>query len=77
MTPADLHFARKIDRLWRSGARPFFELLCELGAERLVRQPIEAKVDHYLARLDRDRLAVTGRDQIPTAPLYLIHSRTE
>lgn len=60
-TAADhLRFARKIERLCALGARPVFELLREFAAERLLRQPLEAKVDDYLARLDRQRLALTG-----------------
>jgi len=72
----DLRFARKIEGLCALGVRPVFELLREFAAERLLRQPLEAKLDDYLVRLDRQRLALTGGDQMPLPPLRLVRQHT-
>lgn len=72
----DLRFVRKIERLCGLGVRAVFELLREFAAGRLLRQPLEAKLDDYLVRLDRQSLALTGGDQMPLPPLHLVrHTR--
>jgi hypothetical protein len=54
----DIRFCRSVLRLHRLGPRAVAELLAELGARHLIRQPIEGLVDEYLARLDPIRLVV-------------------
>ena len=75
MTAADLRFARQVERLCRFGSRPIFELLREIGGERLLREPTEAKVDDYVRRLEAlgpKILAVIGADRLPSPPLHVI-----
>jgi hypothetical protein len=57
---ADVKFAHQIERLHRLGPRAVAELLAEIGARHLIRQPIEATVERYVARLDPEMLAATG-----------------
>jgi hypothetical protein len=57
-------FRRDVEQLYARGPRPFFELLRELAATRLLRTEIEELVRRY-ARLDRTALNVLGADQMP------------
>jgi hypothetical protein len=59
----DRRFARQVQRLHALGPRPLFELLCELSAQRLLRQPIEELVDKY-SGIDPEMLAAVGGDQL-------------
>jgi hypothetical protein len=59
---ADVRFRRAVARLHRLGSRVAAELLAELGARHLIREPIEAVVAAYLARLDPGYFA-------PSAPI--------
>jgi hypothetical protein len=59
----DVRFARRVQRLHALGPRPLFEMLCELGARRLLRQPIEELVDKYSGN-DPEMLAATGGDRL-------------
>src|ERR1700730_13082664 len=54
---ADARLARQVEQLWRLGLRPIFQLLVELGAERMIRMPIETKVTRFIERLSPAMLA--------------------
>lgn len=62
----DERFRRDVARLHALGPRPVFELLVELGRERLLRTAIEAVVARY-ARLDPAALAAVRGSEIPSA----------
>jgi hypothetical protein len=72
VSAADLRFQRLCAKVHRLGPRVMCELLDELSAERLIRQPIETKLERYAA-LDPVTLRALGADQFPTNPLHLIH----
>jgi hypothetical protein len=65
----DARFARGCERLHKLGPRVLGELLAEIGARYLLRAPIEALVQWYVERLDREFLAELGIDQFPAPPL--------
>jgi hypothetical protein len=67
----DLRFRRDIEALHRLGARAVYELLVELGRERLIRTAIEVKVRRYAA-LDPTIMGAVGGDRFPAAPLHLV-----
>jgi hypothetical protein len=70
---ADARLARQVAQLWQLGPRPIFELLVELGAERLIRTPIETKVTKYVDRLLPGALAAAGGDRMPPpVPLHRV-----
>jgi hypothetical protein len=71
----DIRFHRAIARLHRLGPRVLAELLAEIGAGHLVRQPIERLVDEYLDRLDPVAVAVAGGDRLPPPPIHLVPRR--
>jgi hypothetical protein len=58
----DERFARRVERLHQHGPRVLYEFLCELGAQRMLRQPLEALVARY-AGIDPESLAAAGGDQ--------------
>ena len=60
----DEMFRRDLEQVHRLGVRPLYELLAELGAQRLIRSEIEALVRRY-SRIDPARLAAAGGDQWP------------
>lgn len=65
---SEIRFRRTLERFHRLGPRLLAELLAELGARFLIRQPIEAAVARYVARLDPDLLQAVGGDQLPPIP---------
>lgn len=73
---ADLRFARSIERLHRRGPRLIYKLLCQLAAERLLRQRIEDLVQQYL-RIDETALRAAGGDCMPPAPIRQIRLDSE
>jgi hypothetical protein len=72
---ADIRFRRAAVRLHRLGPRVLAELIEEIAARYLIRQPIEALVDDYLGRLDREMLRAVGGNRIPPAPIHLLPER--
>ena len=70
---ADIRFRRAVSRLHRLGPRVFAELLAELGARYLIREPIERLIDDYLDRLEPAALAAAGGDRMPPVPIRAIH----
>jgi hypothetical protein len=58
----DERFERQVQRLHALGPRVLCECLCELAAQRMLRQPIEALVARYAA-IDPSSLAAAGGDQ--------------
>jgi hypothetical protein len=50
--PADAAFAHEIERFHRLGPRVLTELLVEIGARYLIRQPLEDAVRRYVDRLE-------------------------
>jgi hypothetical protein len=67
---ADIRFGLEVVKLHRQPARVLFEMLKELGRDRLIRTDLEQRVRRY-ARLDPRALAFTGGDRMVAAPLYL------
>lgn len=57
---ADPTFRRLVARFHRLGARVLAELLAEIVCERMLRSEVEARLEEYVARLDRDLLDATG-----------------
>jgi hypothetical protein len=49
---ADLALAHEIERFHRLGPRVLTELLVEIGARYLIRQPLEDAVRRYVDRLE-------------------------
>lgn len=66
---ADARLARQVAQLWQLGPRLIFELLVELGAEHMLRTPIETKCTRYIDRLSPAKLAATGADRMPPRPM--------
>jgi DNA repair protein RadD len=64
---ADVHFRRDVEQLHRLGARAVFELLSELGRERLIRVDIERRVRRF-AHLDPATVAALGADRLAPRP---------
>jgi hypothetical protein len=60
----DARLRRHVERLHRQGPRVLFELLSEIGRERLLRVDIEGRVARYAA-LDPDAVEALGGDQFP------------
>jgi hypothetical protein len=73
---ADARFARSVEWLHDLGARPLFELFCELGARYLLRTEIEQIVARYTGG-DQDTLVAVGGDQPPAPPIHLIADRLD
>jgi hypothetical protein len=48
----DRRFRRDVERLHALGPRPLFQMLVELGRDRLIRTEIETIVGRYVDRLD-------------------------
>ena len=72
---ADQRFQRAVARLHRFGERPLYELLSELGRERLLGQVIENMVARYVDRLEAigpETLAVVGATDLPLAPIHTV-----
>jgi hypothetical protein len=58
----DEKFERQVQRLHALGPRVLCACLCKLGAQHLLRQPIEAIVARYAA-IDPEALAAAGGDR--------------
>jgi hypothetical protein len=69
---ADLPFRRAVERLHRRGPRVLAEFLDELGRERLIRFPIEQKLERY-ARLAPATLRALGGDRFPNFQIRLVN----
>ena len=65
----DLKFRRDVERLHRLGPRVLYELLVEIGEQRLCRTFIEQCVQRYSA-IDPDHLAAFDGDTFPRPPLH-------
>ncbi len=70
---ADLQFRRDVERLHRLGPRALYELLTEIGEQRLCRTYIEQRVQRY-AEIDPDHLAAIEGDTFPRPPLWEVMS---
>ncbi len=70
---ADLQFYRDVVRLHRLGPRALYELLTEIGEQRLCRTYIEQRVQRY-SEIDPDHLAALDGDTSPRPPLYEVIS---
>ena len=70
LTPvvADLHFYRDVVRLHRLGPRAMYELLSEIGEQRLCRTFIEQRVQRY-AEIDPKHLTALDGGTLPRPPL--------
>ena len=65
----DLEFRRDVERLHRLGSRVLYELLTEIGEQRVCRTFIEQRVQRY-SEIDPDHLAALDGDTFPRPPLY-------
>ncbi len=65
---ADLQFRRNVERLHRLGPRAVYELLTEIGEQRLCRTFIEQRVQRY-SEINPDHLAALDGDTFPRPPL--------
>jgi hypothetical protein len=72
---ADIRFRRAVARLHRLGPRSLYEMLAELGAQRLIRSEIEDLVEHYVDRLTPEMLLATGGDKFAPAPIHVVGTR--
>jgi hypothetical protein len=68
---ADIRFGLEVEKLHRQPARGRFEMVKELGRDRLIRTDREQRVRRY-ARLDPRALTATGGDRMVAAPLHFI-----
>ena len=66
---ADLQFRRDVERLHRLGPRVVYELLAEIGEQRLCRTYVKQRVQRY-SEIDPDHLATLDSDTFPRPPLY-------
>jgi len=69
---SEIRFARAVARLHRLGPRPFYELLVELAAARLLRTEIEEIVGRYLSRLEAGVLGGLGTNRLPPHPIHIV-----
>ena len=65
---ADLRFRRDVERVHRLGLRAVYELLTEIGEQRLCRTFIEQRVQRY-SGIDPGHLAALEGDTFPRPPL--------
>ena len=72
-TVADLALRRTVERVHGLGPRAVYELLVEIGEQRLCRTYLEQRVRRY-AEIDPEHLAVLGGDKFPRPPLYEVMS---
>ena len=66
---ADLALRRTVERVHDLGPRAVYELLVEIGEQRLCRTYLEQRVRRY-AEIDPEHLAALGGDRFPRPPLY-------
>ena len=65
---ADLRFRRDVERVHCLGPRALYEMLTEIGEQRLCRTFIEQRVQRY-SEIDPDHLAALDGDTFPRPPL--------
>ena len=70
---ADLALRRTVERVHGLGPRAVYELLVEIGEQRLCRTYLERRVRRY-AEIDPEHLAALGGDRFPRPPLYGVKS---
>ena len=70
---ADLALRRTVERVHDLGPRAVYELLVEIGEQRLCRTYLEQRVQRY-AEIDPEHLAALGGDRFPRPPLYEVVS---
>ena len=70
---AELKFQRDVERVHRLGPRTLYEMLTEIGEQRLCRTFIEQRVQRY-SEIDPDHLAALDGDTSPRPPLYEVIS---
>ncbi len=70
---ADLALRRTVERVHGLGPRAVYELLVEIGEQRLCRTFIEQRVRRY-GEIDADHLVALGGDRFPRPPLYEVRS---
>ena len=66
---ADLAFRHMVKQVHGLGPRAVYELLVEIGEQRLCRTYIEQRLRRY-AQLDPEHLSVVGGDAFPRPPIY-------
>ena len=64
MDLAEMRLRRDVERLHRLGPRPVYELLAEIGRDRLLMVYVERVVARYAA-LDPDVVAALGAYRLP------------
>jgi hypothetical protein len=67
---AELRFHRAVGRLHALGPRATAELLAKVGAQFMIRQPIEALLRDYVERLNPETLRRVGADRFPPLPIH-------
>ena len=70
---ADLALRRTVERMHGLGPRVVYELLVEIGEQRLCRTYLAQRVRRY-AEIDPEYLAALGGDRFPRPPLYEVVS---
>ncbi len=70
---ADLALRRTVERVHGLGPRAVYELLVEIGEQRLCRTYLEQRLRRY-AEIDPEHLAALGGDRFPRPPLYEVWS---
>ncbi len=66
---ADLALRRTVERVHGLGPRAVYELLVEIGEQRLCRTYLEQRIQRY-AEIDPEHLAALGGEHFPRPPLY-------
>jgi hypothetical protein len=69
---SDLAFRQLCRRFHRLGDRVMAEFLDELGAGRMLRQPLEELLARYVDALDVQTLRVLGGAELQPPPLRLV-----
>lgn len=69
---ADLALKRTVERVHGLGPRAVYELLVEIGEQRLCRTYLEQRVRRY-AEIDPADLIALGGDTFPRPPLHEVH----
>jgi hypothetical protein len=71
----DVRLCALVDELCRFGPRSIAELLLEISHDRPIRDEIEAKLAHYIARLGRIDPAVLVVRTMPPVPIHAVPSK--
>ncbi len=69
---ADLRFHREAEKLHTLGARPYGELLLEIGEQFGIRTFIEQRLREYAA-IPPETLRELDGNEFPRPPLYQVH----